>query len=246
MVLVVPALFISFIHAAEDYYARADFSTLIRIIRLISIFIAFLGPSVYIAITTFHQEMLPTPLLIGLAAQREGVPFPAFIEALIMEVSFEILREAGLRMPKAVAQAISIVGTLVIGTAAVEAGIVSAAMVIVVAITAISSFAVPAFSMSMSFRMLRFPIMALAASFGLFGILIFLIATVLHVCSLRSFGVPYMSPFAPNVSSDWEDTFIRVPWWRMRSRPRFINKFNRIRGNNSAPSPDSGKKPSGG
>ncbi|MDQ0858850.1 spore germination protein [Bacillus sp. V2I10] len=226
IVLVVPALFVSFIQAAEDYYQRADISTLIRLLRFFSLFIALLGPSLYIAITTFHQEMLPTGLLISLAAQREGVPFPAFIEALMMETAFEILREASLRMPKAIAQAISIVGTLVIGTAAVEAGIVSAAMVIVVAITAISSFVLPAFAMSMSIRMLRFPMMALAASFGLFGILIGFIALILHLCSLRSFGVPYMSPFGPFIKDDINDTIIRVPRGRMFFRPRLINQKN--------------------
>jgi spore germination protein KA len=226
IVLVVPALFVSFIQAAEDYYQRADISTLIRLLRFFSLFIALLGPSLYIAITTFHQEMLPTGLLINLAAQREGVPFPAFIEALMMETAFEILREASLRMPKAIAQAISIVGTLVIGTAAVEAGIVSAAMVIVVAITAISSFVLPSFAMSMSIRMLRFPMMALAASFGLFGILIGFIALILHLCSLRSFGVPYMSPFGPFIKEDINDTIIRVPRGRMFFRPRLISQKN--------------------
>ncbi|WP_374702833.1 spore germination protein [Bacillus sp. UMB0893] len=226
IVLVVPALFVSFIQAAEDYYQRADISSLIRLLRFFSLFVALLVPSLYIAITTFHQEMLPTGLLISLAAQREGVPFPAFIEALMMETAFEILREASLRMPKAIAQAISIVGTLVIGTAAVEAGIVSAAMVIVVAITAISSFVLPSFSMSMSIRMLRFPMMALAASFGLFGILIGFIALVLHLCSLRSFGVPYMSPFGPFIKEDINDTVIRVPRGKMFFRPRLISQKN--------------------
>ncbi|ASS96715.1 spore germination protein [Peribacillus simplex] len=233
IVLVVPALFISFIQSAEDYYQRADISTLIRMLRFIAIFIALLGPSLYIAITTYHQEMLPTPLLINLASQREGVPFPAFIEALMMEGAFEILREAGLRMPKAIGQAISIVGTLVIGTAAVEAGIVSAAMVIVVAITAISSFVLPAFSLSMSIRMLRFPMMALAASFGIFGLVVGFIALVLHLCSLRSFGVPYMSPFGPFIRDDMKDTFIRVPRLGMFSRPRLISQKNNKREQNS-------------
>lgn len=185
--------------------------------------------------------MLPTPLLIGLAAQREGVPFPAFIEALIMEGAFEILREAGLRMPKAIGQAISIVGTLVIGTAAVDAGIVSAAMVIVVAITAISSFVLPAFTMSMSIRMLRFPMMALAASFGIFGLIVGFIALVLHLCSLRSFGVPYMSPFGPYIREDMKDTFIRVPRWGMFSRPRLISQKNNKREHASAPKPPRNK-----
>jgi spore germination protein KA len=237
IVLVVPALFVSFIQSAEDYYQRADIATLIRLLRFFTIFIALLGPSLYIAITTYHQEMLPTRLLISLSAQREGVPFPAFIEALMMEVAFEILREASLRMPKAIGQAISIVGTLVIGTAAVEAGIVSAAMVIVVAITAISSFVLPSFTISMSIRMLRFPMMALAATFGLFGIIVGVIALVLHLCSLRSYGVPYMSPFAPFIGKDMKDTLIRVPRWGMFARPRLISQKNNKRENTSAPNP---------
>lgn len=151
--------------------------------------------------------MLPTALLISLAGQREGVPFPAFIEALMMEVTFEILREAGIRLPKAIGQAVSIVGTLVIGTAAVDAGIVSAAMVIVVSITAISSFIVSSYNLSISIRMLRFPFMALAASFGLFGMIVGLIALTLHLCSLRSFGIPYMSPFGPFIEEDQRTPF---------------------------------------
>lgn len=239
MVMVVPALFNTFMHSPEDYYQRAIIASLIRILRYICVAIMLTGPSLYIAITTFHQEMLPTQLLIGLAAQREGVPFPAFIEAFIMEVTFEILREAGLRMPKAIAQTVSIVGTLVIGTAAVEAGIISAAMVIVVAITAISSFVLPAFDLSLSFRMLRFPLMMLAASFGLFGIIVGLIAIVLHMCSLRSFGVPYMSPFAPFDPEGNRDTVVRFPLWMMKTRPRLTAKTNRVRGRNQAPHPPS-------
>ncbi|MCK9860228.1 spore germination protein [Paenibacillus sp. ATY16] len=236
-VLVVPALFISFMHSAEDYYQRADISSLIRILRFVGIFIALLGPSLYIAITTFHQEMLPTQLLIGLAAQREGIPFPAFIEALIMEITFEILREAGVRMPRTMGQAISIVGTLVIGQAAVDAGIVSAAMVIVVSITAISSFVVPAMNMSISIRMIRFALMGLAASFGLYGIILGIFALVLHLCSLRTFGVPYMSPFGPFIAEDTKDTLFRLPHWAMRKRLRLISQNNITRGNNKPPGP---------
>lgn len=226
IVLVVPTMLISFIQAAEDYYQRADISTLIRLLRFLSIFISLLGPSLYIAITTFHQEMLPTQLLISLAAQREGVPFPAFIEALMMEVSFEILREASIRMPKAIAQSISIVGTLVIGSAAVDAGIVSAAMVIVIAITAVSSFVLPSFDLSMTIRMLRFLMMFLAAAFGLFGIIVGVIGLILHLCSLRSFGIPYMSPFGPFILEDQQDALFRIPRWGMRTRPRLISQKN--------------------
>lgn len=236
-VLVVPALFISFLHSAEDYYQRADISSLIRILRFIGVFISLLAPSLYIAITTFHQEMLPTQLLIGLASQREGIPFPAFIEALMMEIVFEVLREAGLRMPRAVGQAVSIVGTLVIGQAAVEAGIVSAAMVIVVSITAIASFIYPALNMSIAMRMLRFPLMALAASFGMFGIFLGLMALLLHLSSLKSFGVPYTAPFSPFIPDDLKDTLIRKPLWLMNTRPRLISRHNVFRQSKKAPPP---------
>ncbi|MFD2116722.1 spore germination protein [Paenibacillus yanchengensis] len=227
--LIVPAVFVHFFQAAEDYYHRSDISSLIRLLRFISFFIALFGPSVYIAITTFHQEMIPAPLLLSLSSQREGVPFPAFIEAFIMEIAFEILREAGVRMPRAIGQAVSIVGTLVIGTAAVDAGIVSAAMVIVVSITAISSFAFPAPEMSSTIRIIRFPMMILGASFGLFGILIGILILAFHLVGLRSFGIPYMSPFAPLAITDLKDTFIRLPIWFMRIRPKLINQKNKIR-----------------
>lgn len=228
-VLTVPSLFVEFFHSAEDYYQRFDFSTLIRMLRFACFLIALLAPSLYIAITTFHQEMLPTQLLISLAAQREGVPFPAFFEALMMEIAFEILREAGIRMPRAVGQAISIVGTLVIGQAAVEAGIVSAAMVIVVSITAISSFIFPASNMSITVRILRFPLMVLAASFGIYGIIVGMLVLVLHLCSLRSFGVPYMGTFAPFSLKEQRDSIFRLPLWALNKRPETITKNNQRR-----------------
>jgi spore germination protein KA len=225
-VLLVPAIFPQFFHSAEDYYQRSDISTLLRIVRYLSFFIALLGPSVYIAVTTFHHEMLPPPLLISLTAQREGVPFPAFIEALMMEVTFELLREAGIRLPRAVGQAVSIVGALVIGQAAVEAGIVSAVMVIVVSITAIASFVIPAYNMGIAIRMLRFGFMGLAASFGLYGIIIGLLLIVQHLCKLRSFGVPYMSPYSPVTLADHKDVIFRAPWRRMLTRPWSMSQSN--------------------
>lgn len=227
--LLVPALFIHFFQSTEDYYQRFDISTLIRILRYISFFIALLTPSLYIAITTFHQEMIPTSLLISIAAQREGVPFPAFAEALIMEITFEILREAGIRMPRAAGSAISIVGALVLGEAAVQAGIVSPVMVIVVSLTAISSFVSPTYNMAAAIRILRFLFMILAATFGLYGLALGLVALVLHLCSLRSFGIPYMTPMSPFNWSDQKDAILRFPYCQMFSRPRLINKKNMIR-----------------
>lgn len=234
--LLVPALFNHFMQSSEDYYQRADISTLIRVLRFTCFLLSLLVPSAYIAVTTYHQEMLPTALLISLSAQREGVPFPAVIEALIMEITFEILREAGLRMPRAIGSAISIVGALVIGQAAVEAGLISATVVIVVSFTAICSFVIPKFNMSITTRMLRFGFMILAATFGLFGIILGLLFMVLHLTSLRSFGVPYMAPFAPTIANDLQDTIFRTSLWKMKSRPRLINQKDTQ--SNKTPAPD--------
>ncbi|WP_399632971.1 spore germination protein [Sporosarcina sp. SG10008] len=233
-VLIVPALFIQFFQSSEDYYQRADISSFIRLLRFGSFGISLLAPALFIAITTFHQTMLPPALLISLTAQREGVPFPAFFEALLMELTFEILREAGVRMPRSVGPAMSIVGAFVVGTAAVEAGAISAAMVIIVSITAIASFVSPTYDIAIAVRLLRFGFMGLAASFGLFGVMVGLIALVLHLCSIRSFGIPYMSPLGPFNISDQKDTFIRLPRWKMFTRPRLINQQNIVRQQDSA------------
>ncbi|EIJ82179.1 spore germination protein GerUA [Bacillus methanolicus PB1] len=237
-VLLAPAVFIQFFQSVEDYYARFDLSTALRFLRILTFFISLVGPAVYISATTFHQEMIPTQLLVAIAAQREAVPFPAFVEAVIMEVSFEILREAGIRLPKAVGSAVSIVGALVIGQAAVQAGIVSPAMVIVVAITAIANFATPSFAIAISARLIRFLFMISAATFGFYGIIIGIIMMTAHLCSLRSFGVPYMSPIAPFIPANAGDTFVRVPWWALRKRPRLFNDENPVReGKNQRPQP---------
>ncbi|KPB04198.1 spore germination protein [Bacillus sp. CHD6a] len=228
-VLLAPALFTHFFQSAEDYYQRWDIATLLRMLRVLAFFISLLGPSLYIALINFHQEMLPTTLLIDLAAQREGVPFPAVIEALLMEVTLEILREAGLRLPKAIGQTVSIVGALVIGQTAVEAGIVSAVMVIVVSITAISNFTLPSYSMAISIRILRFGFIIFSATFGLFGITIGLFLLTLHLCSLRSFGVPFLTPISPFVKEDQKDTLWRLPTWKRYTRPRLVSKKNNVR-----------------
>lgn len=209
-VLIVPALFVQFFQSSEDYYQRSDFASLVRILRYFCFIVALLTPAFYIAITTFHQEMIPTSLLISLIGQRQGIPFPAFFEASLMEITFEILREAGIRLPKSIGQSVSIVGTLVIGQAAVDAGLVSAAMVIVVAITAISNFALPAFNIGISVRMLRFGMMVIGASFGLYGIIVALLILGLHLCSLESMGLPYMTSFAPWQWKSQKDSLIRM------------------------------------
>jgi len=237
-VLMVPALFIDFFQSVEDYYERFDISSAIRLLRTIVFFISLVGPAVYIAATTFHQEMIPTKLAIIVAAQRESVPFPAFVEALIMEITFEILREAGIRMPKAIGSTISIVGALVIGQAAIQAGIVSPVMVIVVSMTAIASFATPSYAAAISARLVRFMFMISAATFGFYGMILAFIILIVHLTSLRSFGVPYMAPLAPSIREEVGDTIVRRPLWGYKKRPKMISGRNEIgQGENQKPSP---------
>jgi len=230
-VLLAPMTFFEFFSSPEDYYQRADIATFIRWIRLISFFTAVFVPSLYVAATTFHQELIPTQLLISLSAQREGVPLPAFFEVLLMEVVFEIIREAGLRMPRAVGQALSIVGAIVLGQAAVEAGLISAAIVIVVAITGITNFVVPVYSFGMSQRLLRFSFVLLAGFMGLFGILCGALFLVAHLVSLKSFGVPYMIPASPSKGADWKDVLVRLPrpWLDPNRLPGYIRNLKRKR-----------------
>lgn len=239
-VLIVPAVFTQFFQSPEDYYARFDIATSIRLLRIFMFLISLIAPAIYVAATTFHQEMVPTTLIVAIAAQREAVPFPAFVEALLMELTFEILREAGIRLPKAVGSAVSIVGALVIGQAAVQASIVSPAMVIVVSITAIASFATPAFDMAISARLIRFLYMLGAATFGFYGIILVLLLMIVHLCSLRSFGIPYMAPFAPFIPGDNRDTVIRLPWWNLRNRPRLVSD-NSVREENEKSGPPTGR-----
>ncbi|QJX81110.1 spore germination protein [Priestia megaterium] len=236
-VLLAPAVFIQFFQSAEDYYARFDIATSIRLLRIVMFLISLIAPATYVAVTTFHQEMVPTTLIVAIAAQREAVPFPAFVEALLMEITFEILREAGIRLPKAIGSAVSIVGALVIGQAAVQASIVSPAMVIIVSITAIASFATPSFDMAISARLIRFLFMLGAATFGFYGIILCLLMIVVHLCSLRSFGVPYMAPFAPFIPVNNGDTVVRLPWWTLRQRPRLISANTIREGTNQRPQP---------
>lgn len=228
-VLIAPISFFSLLQSAEDYYQRYLISTIIRLLRFVFMVLSLVLPSLYVALLTYHHEMVPTTLLISMASSRETVPFPALVEAFMMEITFEALREAGVRLPKQIGAAISIVGALVIGQAAVQAGLVSAPMVIVVAITGISSFMVPYYTQGIALRMLRFPIMLLAGSLGLLGIMLAVITIVIHLCTLRSFGVPYLSPIAPMKGSEFKDALIRAPWWKMNTRPHLTGEFNQNR-----------------
>jgi len=236
-VLMMPATFAAEMQAAEDYYHRWPISTFIRVLRYIYVLIAFLGPGMYIAITNYHHEVIPTTLFTSLIAAREGVPFPTLLEALFMELTLEALREAGVRLPKTIGQAISIVGALVIGDAAVRASLVSPVMVIVVSLTAISSFIIPLYTMSLAIRVLRFGMMLLAGIFGFFGLVVGILLLLIHLVSLRSFGIPYLSPSVPPTLVDQKDVAIRVPWWAMVRRPRFMPMRDHKRGDEASNRP---------
>ncbi|MBU8880849.1 spore germination protein [Bacillus sp. FJAT-29790] len=228
-VLIAPTSLFSLFQSQEDYYGRYLISSVIRMLRFLFLTISLLLPSLYVAILTYHQEMVPTALLLSIASARESVPFPALVEAIMMELTFEALREAGVRLPKQIGSAVSIVGALVIGQAAVQAGLVSAPMVIVVAVTGIASFMIPRYAIGIGIRMLRFPIILLAGSLGLIGVMMGIIAIIIHLATLRSFGVPYLSPIAPLKIKELKDSFIRAPLWKMNTRPHFTGNFNQYR-----------------
>ncbi|HLO01928.1 MAG TPA: spore germination protein [Symbiobacteriaceae bacterium] len=227
--LTLPVTFWMLLQAGEDYYHRFWLASALRLLRALFLVVSLVGPSTYIAITTFHQEMIPTNLLLSIVASREGVPFPVMLEAILMEVFFEVLREAGLRLPRPMGQAISIVGALVLGQAAVQSGLVSTSVVITVAITGISSFIIPGYGLGSAIRLLRFPLMLLAGSLGLFGIMIGLLAILVHLCGLRSFGVPYLQPVAPLTWPDLRDVLLRAPAWLLGRRPAMLGSPNRRR-----------------
>lgn len=239
--LIAPISFFSLFQSQEDYYERFWIGTFIRFLRFLFLGVSLFLPSIYVAITTFHQEMLPTALMLSIASSREGVPFPAIVEAFMMELAFEALREAGLRLPKQIGSAVSIVGALVIGQAAVQAGIVSAPMIIVVSITGIASFLVPRYSIGLAIRLLRFPIIILAGFLGLIGVMLALIILLIHLATLRSFGIPYLSPISTLQKKPLQDTIFRYPLWKMGVRPHLTGEFNPVRqGNNLKPEPNKG------
>ncbi|WP_164931578.1 spore germination protein [Longirhabdus pacifica] len=229
-VMIVPMTFNMVLNASDDYYEPYMYVAMKRFLRYFFFGFALVTPSLYVAIITFHQDLMPTTLLLSIASSREFIPFPAVLEVLLMEIVFEVLREASIRIPKTIGQtAVSILGALVVGQAAVEAGIVSAPVVIVVSITGISALLVPQFNGAVALRILRFPLIIFASMFGIIGIIFFIMIIIGHMASLRSFGVPYLAPFTPLTWSDLKDTFVRAPWPLMRKRPHMIPNQDEIR-----------------
>ncbi|MEK5258229.1 spore germination protein [Paenibacillus sp. FSL L8-0663] len=217
--LLMPVTYGMMLQSPEDYYERWIPGSLIRFLRFMATFISLFAPALYISFISFHPGLIPTKLVISIISARQGVPFSTLIEALIMEISIEILREAGLRLPKPIGPAMGIVGGLIIGQAAVDAGIVSPILVIVVAVTAISSFSAPVYSAGISMRVMRFGAMFTAATFGLYGVIMFFLLLSIHMVKLHSFGVPFLSLTVPRSLKDWKDYFIRAPLQFMKNRP---------------------------
>ncbi|MFC4321232.1 spore germination protein [Litchfieldia salsa] len=217
--LIIPVTFFAFFQSPDDYNSRWMIGSFVRTLRLLSIAIAVNLPAVYIAIIGFHFEVLPDELVLPVISSIRNIPFPPLIEALIMELTIELIREAGVRLPSRIGQTIGIVGGLVIGDAVVRAGLISNTMIVVVAITAVAAYSIPTTPMSDAVRFLRFPLMLLSSTFGFVGIVIGTIFILAHLCRLESFGTPYFAPWAPFQLQDIKDTFIRLPVWKFNTRP---------------------------
>jgi spore germination protein KA len=218
-----PVNFFSFYQSVDDYNKRWQIGSFFRFIRLFSFFIAIGLPAVYIAIVSFHFEVIPFGLILLIKSSLEDIPYPPLFEALLMELTIELIREASIRLPTRIGSTIAIVGGLVIGDAVVKAGLVSNLMIIVVAITAIAAYIVPSNEMSAAVRILRFPFMIAAATLGFFGIVFGFMILLFHLCRLYTFGSPYFAPLAPLNLADLKDAFIRAPFWKQNTRPKEVH-----------------------
>jgi spore germination protein KA len=226
---VIPATFIELLQAPEDYSQHFLISSSIRFLRYVALFFTLIIPSLYIAITSFHQEMIPSELATSIASAKEGVPFPMFVEVILMLAAFEVLVEAGLRLPKSIGQAVSIVGALVVGQSAVEAKLLSPATVVVIAITAITSFTMPNQDLSNALRLWRFVLVIFSSLMGIFGLCTGLLILLFHLCQMESFGVPYLSPIVASKDNQYQDTFFRLPLKFQKERPLALGPINKRR-----------------
>jgi len=225
--LTLPYTFWEYFQTNDDYYTCFYFASLSRLLRIIGFLITTGAPAIYVSLVSYHQEMIPTPLLLSISSARQGVPFPTVVETILLLFVFELLREAAVRMPSNVSQALSIVGALVLGQASVEAKIVSAPVVIAVGISGITGLLVPKIRGEAVFLRLFFLI--LSAFLGLHGYVIGVAYVLLHLCEIRSFGVPYTVNLTSFDPQDIKDTVIRAPWWYMKLRPKLIAADNIIR-----------------
>ncbi len=228
-VLILPITVFELNEAAEDNYLRFPYVNMIRIIRWIAFLLSLLLPGLYIAIVSYHAELLPTGILMSIVSSREPVPFPSIVEIIIMEISLEIIREASIRVPEASGSTLSIVGALILGQAAVSAGIVSPILIIVVSITAIGSFATPNYYLGLSARILRFFYIFLGQAAGFLGIIAGLFVNVLLWTNTKSMGVPMASPFAPITKKGIPTALFVPPIWRQEHRDDYLNPKRKFR-----------------
>jgi spore germination protein len=228
-VLIVPAPLPVFFQTPDDYYTKWSYVSFTRILRVIGLILSLILPGLYVAITSFHTSIIPSRLAYTMAATREGVPFPAYIEALIMEFSMALLIEAVVRLPKAIGSTIGIVGGLIIGQAAVSAGIVSPIMIIIVSITTITTFMSPNYEVTTAFRIARFGLIIAASIIGLYGIVLGMLLILMHLIRLRSFGVGYLSPVINGGASDYKDLFVKFPIQWFRKRPAYMKTADKMR-----------------
>lgn len=225
---IVPVSFFSFFHSAEDFSIKASIANFIRVLRLFGALISSVLPSLYIAIAYFHQEAIPTELLLAIAGSRENVPFPAIFEVMMMEVSFELIREAGVRIPGILGSTIGIVGAIILGQAAVTARIVSPIIVVIIAITGLASFTIPEYRMASAVRIVRFGLLTISWIMGLVGLAFALLTLTVLLCRLKSFGMPYMVPIGPRTIANF-DVVLRGEVYEQESRPDALNTKERQR-----------------
>lgn len=224
--LIVPALLIDFMHTPEDDYQKAANVTFIRVLRIMAFLITLFLPGLYVALTTFNQEIIPNELLISLAVQREGVPFPTAIETLMMILTFEILRESDIRIPNASGSAIGIVGALVLGEAAVTAGIVSPIVIIIIGVTSISGLLFTDVDVVNGIRWWRIIVLFFSCCMGVIGFVVSALLFIIKISSMEYNGVPYLAPFAPFYLSEQKDAIMRFPRNRLFTRPSYLSKKN--------------------
>lgn len=232
IVLLLPTTLNSFFQASDDAYTRWEVATFMRLLRYIGAFITISLPGLYVAVINFNAELLSPAMALSFAAARGGVPFSVLVEVIIMEISFQMLLEAGIRLPGPMGGTLGIVGGLVIGDAAVNANIVSPIVVIVIALTAITAFTVPNEPFASAFRIIRYFILLLSSLLGLFGFIIAITLLLIHLGGLKSFGIPYLVPFAAsgiNNGSDTKDGMIRFPFRSLKRRPLFAERDERTR-----------------
>lgn len=225
---IVPATLFDMMHTPEDYSLRWQYGTFMRIIRIISATLATFLPGLYLASILYHHEMIPTELLASLVKARENIPFPVVIEILLMEISWELIREAGIRMPGVLGQTLGIIGAVILGEAVIAAGLVSPILIIIVAITGLANLVIPNYSLGFGIRILRFVFVLLGATAGFYGIAVGIFIFGGLACSMKSFGVPYLSPVAPKAKVS-PDVTLRMPTWLQRERPDIVNPKQRGR-----------------